>query len=51
MLVSYVRELVSEGLIALEKVHTSENIADILTKVVTGQEFRTKSELLCNDKY
>ena len=30
----FIRETVEDGLIVLQKIHTSENIADILTKFV-----------------
>jgi hypothetical protein len=43
MLVHYIKEQVAAGLIELEKVHTSKNIADILTKIVVGDEFRSKA--------
>jgi hypothetical protein len=46
MLVNYVREQVVGGLIEIRKVDTSLNIADVLTKVVTGDEFQTKADLL-----
>ena len=35
-----IRELVSSGELLLEKVHTSENAADILTKPVTIEKFK-----------
>jgi hypothetical protein len=46
MLVNFVKEQVQSGLIVLEKVDTKHNVADLLTKIVTGLEFRTKAELL-----
>ena len=46
MLVHFIREQVENGLIELQKVDTTENIADILTKIVVGNDFVTKSNLL-----
>jgi hypothetical protein len=46
MLIAYVREKVSEGLIEIRKVATKVNLADVLTKIVTGAEFHTKADLL-----
>ena len=43
MLISYVKEQVEAGLIALHKVPTAENISDILTKIVVGSEYRAKA--------
>jgi histone deacetylase 1/2 len=43
MLVHYIKEQVSSGLIIIKKVPTHENIADILTKIVVGDEFRRKA--------
>ena len=43
MLVNYIKEQISSGLIQLSKVPTHENIADILTKIVVGDEFRRKA--------
>jgi LDH2 family malate/lactate/ureidoglycolate dehydrogenase len=43
MLVHYIKEQVSSGLISISKVPTHENIADILTKIVVGEEFRLKA--------
>jgi histone deacetylase 1/2 len=43
MLVHYIKEQVSAGLISITKVPTHENIADILTKIVVGEEFRLKA--------
>jgi KUP system potassium uptake protein len=49
MLVSYVKEQINCGLIELSKVATTANIADLLTKIVVGNEFRKKSlDLLGN---
>jgi hypothetical protein len=47
MLVNYIKEQIEAGLIQLQKVDTLHNRADILTKIVVGNEFRRKSlELL-----
>ena len=35
-----IRELVSSGELLLEKVHTSKNAADMLTKPVTTKKFK-----------
>jgi len=46
MLVDWIREQVIAGYIELTKVATEHNVADILTKIITGGEFKTKAELL-----
>jgi hypothetical protein len=46
MLVNFVKEHVEQGLIAIEKVDTKLNVADLLTKIVTGAEFGSKAMLL-----
>lgn len=46
MLVNYVREQVQSGLIALSKVASEDNLADILTKILAGSEFVEKAEQL-----
>jgi hypothetical protein len=46
MLVNYIREHVVQGVIELRKVPTAGNVADILTKIVVGDEFLHKAELL-----
>jgi hypothetical protein len=46
MLVNFVKEQVESGLIQLEKVDTKLNVADLLTKIVTGREFGVKAALL-----
>ena len=43
MLVHFIREQVTEGLLELRKIATSENTADILTKAVVGQAFKVKA--------
>jgi hypothetical protein len=54
MLVNYIREQVAAGLIALQKIPTEDNIADILTKCITGKSFVQKADHLLgilNDEY
>jgi hypothetical protein len=47
MLIHYIKEQIEAGLVELNKVNTLDNRADILTKIVVGNEFRRKSlELL-----
>jgi hypothetical protein len=46
MLISFIKEQVVSGLIHLKKVDTRDNVADILTKIVTGSEFTRKAALL-----
>ena len=46
MLVNYIREQVMTGLISISKVNTEDNLADILTKIVTGSQFIEKAEQL-----
>lgn len=41
-----IRELSASGVILLEKVHTSENAADMLTKPVTTEKFKHCLDLL-----
>jgi hypothetical protein len=48
--VRYVREQVEHGLIAITKVPTAINIVDILTKIVVGNEFRTKALSLLGEE-
>ncbi|KAK2425531.1 secreted RxLR effector protein [Trifolium repens] len=43
-----IRELLTTGQIVLEKVHTSENAADMLTKPVTSDKFKHCLDLLHN---
>jgi hypothetical protein len=44
MNIAYVRQLVSENMIKVTKIPTEVNPADILTKSVTGQDFRYKRQ-------
>ena len=46
MLIHFLREQVSEGLIQLHKVSTASNIADILTKIISGAAFTQKANQL-----
>ena len=46
ILVDWVREQVIAGYLELVKVATEANVADLLTKIVTGGEFKRKAELL-----
>jgi hypothetical protein len=46
MLVHYIKEQVEAGIVLLSKVDTSQNTADVLTKIITGNEYRFKSLLL-----
>jgi hypothetical protein len=49
MLINFIREHVESGLIALEKVDTKDNIADMLTKILVGLEFHEKAAVLLNE--
>ena len=42
----FLRDILEEGHVSLTKVHTNENPADMLTKVVTGGKFQHCLELL-----
>jgi hypothetical protein len=46
MLIDYVKEQIVIGLIAIRKVGTNDNIADMLTKIITGSEYTKKAQLL-----
>jgi hypothetical protein len=46
MLVDWIREQVIAGYLKLTKVATADNVADLLTKIVTGGEFTKKADLL-----
>jgi hypothetical protein len=46
MLVNFVREQVHNGLIELRKVPTEHNLADLLTKILSGQAYTQKAEQL-----
>jgi hypothetical protein len=49
MLVHYVKEQVEAGLILVRKVATAQNLADILTKIVTGKDFVVKAAALLSN--
>jgi len=42
----FVREILDEGNIKLQKIHTKENFADMLIKVISGVKFAQCKELL-----
>jgi len=42
----FIQEILDEGDIELQKIHTKENPADMLTKIVPGVKFAHCSELL-----
>lgn len=46
MLINFIREQVAAGLIALQKVSTEDNIADLLTKPLLGDSFWSKASWL-----
>jgi hypothetical protein len=46
MLVNYIREQVANGLIEISKVPTESNVADLLTKALTGSSFLQKANFL-----
>jgi hypothetical protein len=46
MLIDWVREQVIAGYVNLQKVPTDSNVADMLTKIVTGDKFKTQAALL-----
>ena len=46
MLIDYIREQVQCGYIKLTKIDTKDNVADILTKIVTGHNFLEKAQRL-----
>ena len=50
MAINWIREQVEAGLIQLEQIPDALNRADVLTKIITGMQFRTKaSDLLGAD--
>jgi hypothetical protein len=49
MMIDWIREQVQEGLLVLQKVDTVDNLADVLTKIVTGGDFVKKAALLMGD--
>ena len=46
MLVSFIREQVVSGLIDIRKIPTEDNIADVLTKPLSGKSFEEKAHFL-----
>ena len=42
----FIWEILEEGDIKLQKIHTNENLADMLTKIVSGVKFAHCKELL-----
>ena len=44
MAISWIREQVEAGLILLQRIPDVENRADVLTKIITDMEFRSKAE-------
>ncbi len=46
MLINYIKEQVEAGIIKIEHVDTDENLADILTKILTGSLFFDKAKQL-----
>ena len=43
MAISWIREQVKAGLIQLQQIPDEENRADILTKIITGMQFKSKA--------
>ncbi len=51
MAINWIREQVESGLIQLEQISDAENRSDVLTKIITGMQFRGKAaELLGSDE-
>ena len=42
----FVREILAEGDLVLEKIHTQENLVDMLTTVILGAKFNNCKNLL-----
>ena len=42
----FIRSILEDGRLKLEKIHTNENLADMLTKVVTREELNSSSALV-----
>ena len=51
MAISWIREQVEAGLIRLQQIPDVENRADILAKIITGMEFRSKFEDLLGSNF
>ena len=43
MIVNWIREHVEAGLIELRQIPDEANVADVLTKIITGKSFKTKA--------
>ena len=50
MIINWIREQVESGLISLEQIPDEENVADMLTKIITARPFRTKAARLLGDE-
>ena len=48
MMIDWLREQITAGYLDLIKIPTVDNVADILTKIVTGGSFTSKAALLCD---
>jgi len=46
MLINYIKEQVEKGIINIQHIDTDENLADILTKLLTGNPYITKAQKL-----
>jgi hypothetical protein len=46
MMIHWIKEQVQAGLMQVQKVATKDNLADVLTKIITGGEFVSKAHLL-----
>jgi hypothetical protein len=46
MIISYIKEKVTEGLLSVRKIPTADNIADMLTKITSGSEYIAKANAL-----
>jgi hypothetical protein len=50
MMVHYIRQEVEAGLVLIKKVDTKDNLADMLTKVLTGPAFLDKAHSLLSSE-
>ena len=46
MIVNWIREHVEAGLIEMRQIPDEVNVADVLTKIITGKSFKTKARRL-----
>lgn len=46
MIINWIREQITAGYISINKISTDQNLADVLTKIITGGEFTRKADLL-----